>query len=172
MSDVSLLEEFLNIKYLGKYEWSPNGEFIAFIWDDGGTNDLWLVAPGVSLPQKLTSAQKGVSDLEWLPKTSEMFFVMDDAIYKMGVSPISEPSLIYRATDQITGISCSPLGTTLAFGLGGKIHLYDVASCAVKQLEMPGLLNQTSHLGIVLWSPDGTKFAFSFKDGDTYHQIA
>jgi len=172
MSDISLLEEFLSIKYLGKYEWSPDGRFIAFIWDDGGINDLWLVAPGVSLPQKLTSAQKGVSDLAWLPKSSEMFFVMDDAIYKIGVSPISEPSLIYRATDQIAGISCSPEGNTLAFGLGGKIHLYDVSSCAVKQLEMPGLLSQASHLGIVLWSPGGTKFAFSFKDADTYHQIA
>lgn len=91
MSDVSLLEEFLNIKYLGKYEWSPNGEFIAFIWDDGGTNDLWLVAPGVSLPQKLTSAQKGVSDLEWLPKTSEMFSLWTTRYTRWVSHPLANP---------------------------------------------------------------------------------
>jgi len=171
MSDISLLEEFLSIKYLEKWEWSPDGRFIALIWDDGGIDDLWLVAPGVFLPQKVTYARKGVSDLAWIPGTSDLFFVMDDSIYKMCASPVGDPQLIYRATDKIAGISCSPDGSALAFGLEGKIHLYSINSLGIEQLEMPGTLSQTSNLGIVAWSPSGTKFAFSFKDADSYHQI-
>ena len=51
----------------------PDGQFIAFIWDDGGVRDLWVVEPGVSLPQKVTSAEKGVYDIAWLPESTKLF---------------------------------------------------------------------------------------------------
>lgn len=171
MSDVSLLEEFLSVKYLGKWDWSPDGQFIAFIWDDGGVRDLWVVEPGVSLPQKVTSAEKGVYDIAWLPESTKLFFTMDNAIYEMCISPMSKPRLIFKSMKDIAGISCSPDANTLAFGLDGNLYLCDLTASSITQLDIPGRLSQTSELGIVVWSPSGAKFAFSFKDADTYHQI-
>ena len=47
MAGLNLLEEFLKVKYLGKWDWSPDGRFIAYIWDNGG---VYILAGGTGNP--------------------------------------------------------------------------------------------------------------------------
>jgi dipeptidyl aminopeptidase/acylaminoacyl peptidase len=75
------LHDVLDIKYLGKWGWSPDGSWIAWVYDSGGRNDLWLARPAApespsqpqrqpqqpQQPQQLTSARDGVSDFAWRP---------------------------------------------------------------------------------------------------------
>ncbi|HHY17719.1 MAG TPA: S9 family peptidase [Firmicutes bacterium] len=170
MTNLDLLEEFLSIKYLGKWDWSPDGRFIAYIWDDGGVPDLWLVEPGVSGPKRITHVKTKAADFQWLPGTDKLFAVIDNGLYLISAGSGEPPKLIFMTTNRISGLSCSPDGSTLAFGLEGKVCLYDVNTGSIQELDLPGQVLQTDGPGIVNWSPSGARFAFSFKDHETYWQ--
>jgi len=172
MSSPISLEDVLNIKYLGKWDWSPDGRFIAYIWDDGGVKDLWIVEPGVQEPRKLTCAKKGVSDFAWSPRTSDLYFIQDKSLFRIHVTSSDlSPELIYESKAELTGLSWSPHGTTLAFGREGKVWLFNAKDSSLKELNLPGHVIGTPEFGIVVWSPSGKKFAFSFKDNETYRQV-
>lgn len=47
--------------------WSPDGHWVAFISQDGGWNDLWLVKPDGNDPHQLTRLGADISDIEWSP---------------------------------------------------------------------------------------------------------
>ncbi len=47
--------------------WSPDGGWIAFISEQAGWNDLWLIHPNGDGLHQLTSAGADISDIEWSP---------------------------------------------------------------------------------------------------------
>ncbi len=166
------LEEFLSIKSLGKWNWSPDGTLIAYIWNDGGVTDLWLTEPGGLGPKKITRAKEGVADFQWLPGASRLFVIVDNGLYLVWADGRQPAKPILKATGKLSGLSCSPEGSTLAFGWDGKACLYDVKSGSLKQLNLQEQVVQAYGAdGIVQWSPSGAKFAYSFKDAENYQQV-
>ena len=47
--------------------WSPDGNWIAFISEEAGWNDLWFVKPGGDGLHQVTKAGADISDIEWSP---------------------------------------------------------------------------------------------------------
>lgn len=165
------LEDVLNIKYLGKWNWSPDGRFIAYIWDDGGLHELWLVEPGVSEPVKISNAGKGVTDFAWEPEGTGLWFIQDGSLRYVDVNRASLPETLYDSTSSIWGLSWAPDGSNLAFAREGKISLFNKRTRSIKELSLPGRIVPEGRSGCVEWDPTSEKFAFSFRDEETYLQL-
>lgn len=166
------LEDVLDLKFLGKWDWSPDGRFIAYIWDDGGLQDLWLVEPGVSPPRKLSEARIGVTDFAWVPGRAELWFAQDGSLCQVLLADgNTKPETLFASTSNINGLSWAPDGSTLAFSREGKIWLFSCEDRSFKELSLPGTFTHVGPSGCVAWNPSASKFAFSFQDSETYRQI-
>jgi len=166
------LEDVLNIKYLGKWSWSPDGRFIAYIWDDGGLHDLWLVEPGVPEPKKLSTAVKGVTDFAWEPRGAVLWFIQDGSLQRFDAGgKTSLPETLYTSASNIGGLSWSPDGSNLAFSKEGKIWLFNAKTQSFREMNLPGRAVPAGGRGSVAWNPSSERFAFSFRDEETYLQM-
>ena len=180
MSDPITLEDALAIKYLGKWDWSPDGRSIAYIWDDGGLFDLWLVRPAEGAPFKISDAKKGVSDLAW-SSDGDLYLVQDGSLYRARIGTaagtcdaehLPAPEPIVESKAPIHGMTWSPDGALLAFGRDKKVWLWHLSGGYATELNLAGAAAPAAEgSGIVLWSPSSSKFAFAFRDEEAYRQI-
>ncbi len=171
MVDTQILNEFLQVKYLVKWDWSPDGKSIAYIWDDGGQLDIWLAKYGTSDLENNVCLKTKVSDFEWLPETDKLFVVAHDGLHLLSSNSNIPSKPIFITNRSISGLSCSPNGSKLFFGVQGKAFMYDVNAQIVQELNLPGRVVPGRGLAIAVWAPSGEKFAFCFRDVDTYTQI-
>ncbi len=170
MSGPITVSDVLDIKYLGKWEWSPDGRYIAFIWDDGGLRDLWLVEPGKSSSRKLTSAKSGVSDFVWT-KDGKIYAIADGSLVRLGGSGFDTIDTLLEGKS-MGGLSFSPDGSYLAFAKGGAIWLRDERTGELIEFSLPsGTGAGRGPGGRAEWSPSSHRFAFTFRDEESYHQI-
>ena len=56
-------------------QWSPDGNYVAFISDRSGTNQVWLVPTSGGEAVKLTDMAKGVSNMVWSANGASLVFV-------------------------------------------------------------------------------------------------
>ena len=170
MSGPITVSDVLDIKYLGKWDWSPDGRYIAFIWDDGGLRDLWLVEPGKSDPKRLTRAKSGCSDFVWT-KDGKIYAIVDGSLVRLGGYGLEtiETLLEGKSTG---GLSLSPDGSYLAFAKGGAVWLRDERTGRFTEFPLPsGSGSGRGPGGRAEWSPSSHRFAFTFRDEESYHQI-
>ncbi len=52
--------------------WSPDGRWLAFISEEAGWNDLWLIQPDGAGLHQLTKAGADVTDIEWSPDGEQL----------------------------------------------------------------------------------------------------
>lgn len=175
------LDDVLAIKYLGKFAWSPDGKYIAYIWDDGGLHDLWLVAPDAAGntgaeagagPRRLTNAVKGVTDFAWSPDGS--LYVAIDGVLAEVVGRAGAPSLrpLFESASGLSALAPSPDGRLIAFLRDGRVWLYRPGDRTLRELCLPGRAEPTGPNGeAVVWAPSGQRFAFLFQDDQAYRQV-
>lgn len=164
------VSDVLDIKHLGKWDWSPDGRYIAFIWDDGGLTDLWLVEPGTAEPEKLTSAKKGVSDFVWT-KEGDIYAILDGSLVRLGGPGLKNVETLLEGRS-MGGLSRSPDGSYLAFSKGGAVWLREERTGRFIEFPLPqGAAPGRGPEGRVEWSPSSGRFAFTFRDQEDYHQI-
>lgn len=152
---MDLLKQYLSIKYLSKWDWSPDSQFIAYIYDDGGVKQLWVTEVKEGGPGKRVLLGSNVRDFQWLPGTDTLIVLGEDGLQGVSVKDVDalSPKPLFKTRRRISGLSCSPDGSTLAFILGGQTYLYDVKTGWIT--EPPGAS------GMISWSPSGKRYAFS-----------
>ncbi len=168
------LEEVLAVKYVGDWEWSPSDDWIAFLWDDGGTVDLWLVDAEEKEKVRVSEANDGVSGFAWHPHKDELVFVQDGDLWLAKVKegkPESERLTKTRVDEVAPG--WSPSGDVIAFVREGDLWFYDRRTGVVSQPSVPGrIMGRTFGAGEALnWSSDGGLLCFRFRDEDKRFQL-
>ena len=166
------LNDVLDIRYIVKWDWSPDGQQIACIWDNGGILDLWVTdASAGSQPRQVSKAKKSVGDCEWRPGLpagqDELAFIQDGNLWLTALSgAATEPRLLIQAEAKHTALAWSPDGETLAVVRDGALWLLQVATGAQVQIPVPGKIQGGGRDGRppVTWSPNCGKLAFVFGD--------
>jgi len=159
------LSDVLDIKYPGKWQWSPDGTTIAYILDDGGLFDLWLLDTRTGERRQVSSAKDAASDFDFNPVSGVLAVVIDAAVYRVNRDPDSTPVLWVKTQENISQVAWSPDGTMLAFLRAGKLAIWRVADSALIEIKVPGRVGpgylDTSALS---WSQDSRLIAYSFSD--------
>ncbi len=98
--------------------WSPDGSWIAFISQEAGWNDLWLVKPDGQALHQLTRSGADISDIEWSPDGKQIACTVNRAGSLDLCLVESESGTL---TDLRTGLGCHsrpqwlPDGKSLSF---------------------------------------------------------
>jgi len=159
------LDDVLDLKYLGKWEWSPNSKLLGWLWDHGGVQDLWLGRPDTGDTRSLTAAKEGVTDFAWRPHSEELAFAQDGDLYLARPDETNWYTLhkIVARHDKHGQLAWSPDGAQLAYGCAGSLWIYDLASGAHRELKLPGKLTAGWQASApIAWSGSGRWLACGF----------
>jgi dipeptidyl aminopeptidase/acylaminoacyl peptidase len=166
------IEQIIDIKHPSEPIWSPDGKHIAFVWDKGGVENLYLAsADGQGPPVALTSFSEGqISRAFWSRDSQTVYFPRGGDLWK--VSAVGgQPSAAWTTPTSESDVVPSPDGSRVAFVRGGTITGFGSQSggaggsdLTVRSLsdgtETQAVHDDVSIFGIV-WSPDGTSLAYT-----------
>ena len=150
------IDTLLEIRHPSAGTWSPDGDAVAFLWDRGGVQNVWLVKPG-SAALALTSYAEGLIDsLEWSADGRSLLFVRRGQLARVPRDG-GAPQSVWAASAPVGDVVLSPDRMRVAFVRDGELYVRPLAGGPGRRL--------TRGLGTVsgpAWSPDGTRLAFTF----------
>ena len=71
------IPQLLQIKYLSQPVWSSDGGKMAFIWDDGGVKDIWVVSLSDGKLSKVSQSRGEIGRPVWSPDGRELIYVQE-----------------------------------------------------------------------------------------------
>lgn len=145
--------ELLEIKYLSEPAWSPDGSQIAFIWDDGGVQDIWVVFLKDKKLMKISHAKSRLSRPMWNHDGS-LFYEQEGTLY-CWKSPQNKAVILNDTLKGIANFDISPDGRSIAYSKEGDLWTYSFDTKYVGQLTSTPEVETSPH-----FSPDGSKISF------------
>src|SRR5262249_32936056 len=165
------IEQVIQIKHPSEPMWSPDGKRLAFVWDQGGIENLYLAnADGQGAPVALTSFTEGqISHAFWTRDSQTVYCPRGGDLWKVNVG--GQASAIWTTPALEAGIVPSPDGARIAFVRGATITGFGSQSggsggsdLVVRSLaddsETQVAHDDASIFGIT-WSPDGASMAYT-----------
>ena len=175
----------------GGFAWSRDGQYVAFLWNDGGMNfrDVWMLdvenpdggpVRVTRMPQRQASApdpddpvsaaeaetrrevDRGVSSVVWHPDGRQMLVNFRGDLWL--VAPGSAPRRLTETRAVETQAAYSPHGDMLAFLRGGDLWLMPANGPAASAVRTTTVAQPGVRLASYRWSPDGSRVAVLERD--------
>jgi dipeptidyl aminopeptidase/acylaminoacyl peptidase len=166
------IDRLMQFKHPSQPTWSPDARRLAFVWDLGGVQNVWVMdmaSTPPSPPRQLTTFDEGpVDNLFWSRDGGSLWFVRDGDLWR--IAPGGGPASAVWTTPLLENqVVPSPDGTRVAFVRGGGAGLPDwqrtEGDLWVRSLADGRETRLTRDIGVVsgpTWSPDGLHLAFAF----------
>ena len=134
---------------------SPDGKFLAYVDAEG----LKLQSPPASEPRRLMSLPAGISNLTWLPNSTDLFLAGSTGIWRTTV--FGDPLREVSTTGGI--IAAAPVGARLAISDVGRQTIRILTIDGESLGELARVRKDLSETGVTnpIWSPDGTRVAYT-----------
>jgi len=157
--------------------WSPNGNWIAFAYQNGGTSSNWdilkakLDGTEIIALEFLTDDPADDFAPAWSPTGNRIAFVSErdgnGEIYTMRSDGTGEKNLTNNADSYDSNPDWSPTGAHLAFESDRMGDQFDIFKMFSDGSHVHRLTTSPATDINASWSPNGTRIAFqSFRDGD------
>ena len=169
------LDEVLHVRHPDHHRWSPAGERVAFIWFDGGEDQLWLADVTTGEVTQLSTGTTRVTDFDWHPEGRAIAYVQGGDLWVLwDAVPGQVPVRITDTSAKESTPRWSPEGARLGFVRDGQLWVWQRESGSSRAYELPGRLVEDVRIPAFRWSPDGTALAvlFAEKDGTPRHDLA
>jgi len=151
------LDEVLHVRHPDHHRWSPAGERVAFIWFDGGEDQLWLADVTTGEVTQLSTGTTRVIDFDWHPEGRAIAYVQGGDLWVLwDAVPGQVPVRITDTSAKESTPRWSPEGARLGFVRDGQLWVWQRESGSSRAYELPG------RLVIVGGGPIGTEMAQAF----------
>jgi dipeptidyl aminopeptidase/acylaminoacyl peptidase len=163
------IEEIIKIKHPSDPMWSPDGRYVAFVWDQGGVANLYVASvDGQGMPAALTSFTDGqVSDAFWSLDSQTLYFPHEGSLWQVSITGGGQPKPLWTTSERESDIVPSVDGMRVAFvrsraqGVGQGAPGADLIVRSLSDgTEWRVASDKVSIRGIV-WSPDSTSLAYN-----------
>ncbi|HSL93462.1 MAG TPA: hypothetical protein VK905_02545, partial [Bacillota bacterium] len=159
------IKDILDVKYMGEWEWSHNGDCIGYLWDDGGVVDLWSVPSRGGEAWKVSKAKNKVSSFAWHPKQDAVAYAADGAVFVAEAPEFAPVKLVeFKEVIQVTW---RPDGQCLYFVADGQLFMLDARGSAVHKVKLPG-----KALGAIHWNRAGDRLLLQWCTEDKQARLA
>lgn len=164
------IEQLVAIRHPSQAAWAPDGRRIAFVWDQGGVQNIYLVdTQAPTVPAALTSYHDGtVENLFWGRDGKTLWFVRGGDLWQVVPGEAGPPRAAWTTKERENQIALSPDGTRVLFVRGDDPSVPDwqrrSGDLWVRSLADGRETRLTQGLGVVSspsWSPDGKRVAFA-----------
>jgi len=155
--------------------WSPDGKRIAYVSDETGEDEIWLVAQdGTGEPEQLTKNGRGMRyAAEWSPDGAKLAFGdKEGRVFVLDVASRKETEVANEPDGQIRDYTWSPDSGYLAFSMtdpqGGfrSIHVWSAADDKTRRVTSE-MFDEASPA----WDPEG-KYLYFLADHEFAPQIS
>ena len=170
------IEDLIEIKHPSDPVWSPDGKYIAFIWDRADIRNLYVVgADGQSKPLQLTAFPDAeVHDFFWNEDSDSIYFPHDGDLW---VVPISggTPKPAFSKSDPGRDFVVSPDTKRVAFARnsasasGSGPHGSDLVVRWLSDGAESTVAHDDVNIGRIVWSPDGKSIAYTAASKIIHH---
>ena len=108
------------IKHPSQAAWSPDSRRVAFVWDTGGVQNLYVVdAQASGSPFRLTSYSDGpISDVSWTHDGHALLFVHAGDLLQVSAEASEQPKPLWTTPAAESDVVLSPDRTRVAFVRG------------------------------------------------------
>lgn len=141
--------------------WSPDGRQIAFVSDQFGEPQLYLMDDAGDNLFRLTNIPGEKSSLAWSPDGGQIAFVSDGLLHTVHVPGVEWQALTEVETGAVTHTAWSPDGQSLLLAIEAD------SERRVYRLDIDGDLHTLTNFDSwrPAWSPDGAAVAISAERG-------
>ena len=150
------IEALLEIKHPSRPAWSPDADRVAFVWDRGGVQNVWVVGADVGAPVAASDYADGlIGSLFWAADGKSLYWERAGDLWQAAATG-GEPRRVWTTPEAEGDFVLSRDGRRLAFTRGGDLWVRDLTSGHETRLtETPAAEADPA------WSPDGRRLAFS-----------
>lgn len=152
------INTLLGIKHPSRGIWSPDGRLVAFVWDEGGVQNVWIADParGESTLRALTRFDDGLLDgLFWAPDGTRLLFGRGGDLWEALVKGL-DARRVWTTPDVESGFAMASDGRRVAFIRDGDLWVRALADGSETRLT-----NTPATESAPVWSPDGERIAFT-----------
>jgi dipeptidyl aminopeptidase/acylaminoacyl peptidase len=159
-SGLLTIDALVDIKHPSSGAWSPDGTRIAFIWDRGSVQNLYLIDVAGAAPRApaaLTSYSQGqIADFFWSADGRSLYLSREGDLWQVSVNAPHTPRAVWRTEAGEGGIALSPDGRQVAFSRGGDLWIRALSDGRERRVT-----NSSAAESSPVWSPDGARLAFT-----------
>jgi dipeptidyl aminopeptidase/acylaminoacyl peptidase len=148
------IDLLLDIKHPSAPRWSPSGDAIAYLWDRGGVQNVWVVPLNGGVPVALTRFTEGLIDaLEWSADGRSLLFLRDGLMLRVPRDGGTAQPI--WSGKPIGDIALSPDRARVAFVRDGDLYVRALSEQGERQLT-----RDANGVSGPVWSPDGAQIGF------------
>jgi tricorn protease len=154
--------------------WSPDGSRIAFISDQSGEEEVWVVAQdGSSVPEQLTTGGKAFRYApEWAPDGKRIAFSdKDGKIFVLTLADRKLIQIVDTPFGQIRDYSWSPHGNHLAFSMANNTGFRSIYIWSASDGQVRKVTDELFNAYGPAWDPQGN-YLYYVSDREFAPQIS
>jgi dipeptidyl aminopeptidase/acylaminoacyl peptidase len=158
------MDRLMQIKHPSSPTASPDGKHVAFVWDEGGIWNLYLISTsgGTSAPVKLTTFPSGqVNDFFWSADGKAVLFPHAGELWRVDVANGKASSPARSTGIRGSGFALSRDGRQLAFAQSSKGQGAELLVAAIDGRSPKRIAGNDTSIGGVTWSPDGAHILYT-----------
>jgi len=142
--------------------WSPDGKWVAWVSDQSGRDEVWLMDTEGKNAKKLSDSDTEKLAMAWLPESKSLVYTASDhKLYLVDIETGQGRVLASNEASNIFNPQVAPDGKWVAYskndrGLRSGVFIVSVETGQERQVASDRLTNSTG----ARWTPDGKKLIF------------